>query len=259
MKPVITIDSGGFHAALTQTIARSKRDIAEVLNMRAAAVLMRTFLLLEPRDPQAKRNEVRAELNTEIGERTRVIQSGRNAGMRKRLGRSRQFQAKHRILQWLRAKSGKPGLYGAEMRKEAGRFSRGRVASVGTVKALIVKMLRGVMPGFTQFGAVTAKSKGHQVKGNAMLIKLAGQYNHAASNVGAARNSTSTADRAKPGLNPVVQVGGWLDVDNGQESRVDARYTQAATRAFADERVEMLNHISGAVLDAASQSGFNVK
>lgn len=259
MRPTVTIDTSEFQRALRQHLASTSRELSEAVNMRLASVLMRTFLFLEPRNPQAKRDEIKGELTRELEERTRTTKSGKV----KRLGRLRQFQVRHKIINALRGKRGRPGLYGQEMRDQSGAFLRGRTSSVGAMKALVVRMLRRVMPAFTQFGSVTKKSGGRQVTGNAMLIRLAGQYNHAASNVGVSSNvskrQSATGKTAVPGWKPFAEVSGEYGVKAGQDPKVNARYQAAVQRAFADETREMIDHLRAKVLDNAEAAGFIVK
>lgn len=254
----VTVDTSAFQAALRKHLASTSRELSEVVNMHAAAVLMRAFLSLDPKDPQAARSDVRQELMREVEERTRLVASGKRAGQRIRVGKSRQFQARHRILQWLRARAGNPGLQGQQMRTEVGRFSGRRIASVGSVKSLLVKMLRKIMPAFTQFGTVTKKSGGRQVAGNAMLIRLAGQYGHTASNVGVARTARASGTPASPGWSPTASAEGSLGVKSSQEGRVNPMYSAAIARGIADETAEMLRHLEAKVLDNAEASGFTV-
>jgi len=218
--------------------------------MRAAAVLMRMFLSLAPTDPAGKRDEIRSLLNEVVAEG----RAGKRAGGRKR----GHFQRKHRLLQWFRGQAGKPGLYGDVMLTEGGKFGGRRVSSVGSLKSLVVKMLRKVMPAFTQFGRAAGKGK-RAIRGNAMLQLLAAQYNHSATNVGVARRANATVKKASPGFNPVAECLGKILVDTGQESRVDNRYNAAAQRAFNDETAEMLRHLEATVLDSAENSGFDVR
>ena len=259
MRPTVTIDTSEFQRALRRHLATTSRELSEAVNMRLAAVLMRTFLFLDPRNPQAKRDEVKGILTRELEERTRTTKIGKV----KRLGRLRQFQFRHKIINAMRGKRGQAGLYGQAMRDASGSFLRGRTSSVGAMKALVVRMLRKVMPAFTQFGSVTKKSGGRQVKGNAMLIRLAGQYNHAASNVGVSSNiskrQTASGKAASAGWRPFAEVSGEYGVKTGQDSTVNARYQAAVQRAFADETREMLDHLRAKVLDNAEAAGFIVK
>lgn len=228
--------------------------------MRLSAVLMRTFLILEPRDPQAKRNEIRRVL-TDTAKIVRNNLRGRvlKSGKWKAWGRSGQVQARHVILQSLRGKAGKPGLYGDEMRTETGRFTRGRISSVGAMKAMVVRMIRAVMPRFTQFGGTTKKAGGRQIQPNAMLQRLATEYGHAQSNVGVSPRSKASARRAVPGYNLVAEANGTIGVKDDQTGKVNDRYNRALAQAFRDEEVDLRRHILAVVLDNAQNSGFTVK
>jgi hypothetical protein len=245
----------GFQKALKAHVNVTSRTLHEAVNMRMAAVLMRTFLILEPHDPQSARSGIRSELTREIGERTRVLKSGK----RKRYGKARQFQVKHRLVNYWQRIKGEPGLYGDAMRSASSKLQAGRQRSVGSLKALIVKMVRKVMPAFTQFGTSTKKAGGRVVKGNAMLIRLASEYGHAASNVGVSRETRVSGQPAMPGWNPVVEINASRMVKEGQEGKVDSRYQAALTRAFADETRAMVEHVRAKVLDDAKASGFTVK
>jgi len=150
-------------------------------------------------------------------------------------------------------------LYGEQMRVESGKFLGRRTASVGALKSLLVKMLRTIMPSFTQFGSRTKKHAGRQVQPNAMLFRLASQYGHSANNVGVARSTRATGRKATPGFSPAAEAIGSIGLKDGQDGKVNSMYQSAVSRAFRDETAEMLRHIEASVLDNAEQSGFAVR
>lgn len=242
----LTVDTRAFQAALRKHLAQTSRELSNAINMRMAYVNMRALLILEPKDPQAKRNSVRNELTAVIAQRFRTLKSGKA----KIKGKAKQFQVRHRLLQWIRARKGQPGLYGDQMRIESGKFLRNRVSSVGAMKAAVVIAIRKFMPSFTQFGSATKKSGGRQVKPNAALVAMAKRYlgGGPLNNVGVNRNSKTMATIAKPGFSPTATALISIGVNDDQVGRVEQRYHAAYTRAFADETQEMLNHIATAAV-----------
>jgi hypothetical protein len=249
-----TVDISSFQAALKRHLTQTSRELSNAINMRMSFVLMRAYLSLDPKNPQAERSRLKAIFDTVIEERLNRAGT-RRAGKRK--GKAKQFMAKHRLTQWWRAKTGKHGLYGEEMTQAAGKFSRGRQGSVGALKAVCVAALRKFMPAFTQFGSSTKKAGGRQVAPNAALVRLAGEYGHGVgSNVGLRRNAKSDARPARPGFNPHAEALLSLGVKDGQPPKVEQRWNTAFARAFSDETAEMLRHLGETVVDNAKVNGF---
>lgn len=238
MKPTITIDTREFHAANREFLARTSRTLEEAVRTRMFFLLVRVFALLKPQDPQAKRNQVRAYLNEPVGERRFDKKTG------KRVGRGRMLQRRHLIVQARQKAQGKPGLYGAEMKRAAGAFSRQAIGSIGYLKSGVVKAIKAINGGsFSQFGGRTKGKAGKFYAANSALVKIAQQYGTAFSNV-AIHKGVKAFGFVTKGWNPTAVTDiGWKIAD-GQESNVAAVVNPVFQRAFNDEATEMRRHLA---------------
>jgi len=238
VKPTVSIDMTEFNAAMKQLLATTSRTLPEFLNSRLFFWLLRIYAALDPKSPQSERNRIRAYLNEPIGERRFDKRTG------KKVGRGRMLQRRHLIVQAKNSKAGNKGLYGEEMKKAAGAFSRKAIGSVGYLKAAVAKSIKAINGHFSQFGYTTKKSGGKQVPGNAALIAIANQYGLKAENVAMHKGARGYAYPAKDGFNPYSIADMAVAIADDQVGRVSERYSVAGQRATNDETVEMQKHLA---------------
>lgn len=243
MTPTVRVDLTEFQQAMREYIATSRRTLAEIVNSRAFYVQARVFLLLDPQNPQAERNRIRAYFREPLGDVNKV--SSRTG---KRLGKSRLLRRVHLIAQMKNAKAGKPGLYGETMKKAAASLMRRAIGSVGYMKSPVAKALKKLSGHFSQFGGTAGSIGGvRPYAGNAALIKLADEYgigSEARSNVALHKGAHAYVQRARTAINPICDVDLALSVANDQTAEVQRRYASAFSRAFADEEREMRRHVA---------------
>ena len=114
MTPTVTVDTSRFDAAWKEYLPKTRRSLADAVNSRTFFLMLRLYILLPPKSPQAARNKILDYFNRPIGARRIDKKTG------KFLGRSRELRLVHLIAQAKNAKAGKPGLYGQDMRDAAG-------------------------------------------------------------------------------------------------------------------------------------------
>jgi len=255
MRATVTIDTREFQSAMRQYLAVTKRTLEEAVRTRLFYLLIRVFLILKPRDPQAARNRIRDYLNAPIGERRFDRRTG------KRVGRSRMLQRRHLIAQMLQRKAGGKGLYGEEMKAAAGKLSRQSIGSVGYLKSVVAKAIKAINGHFTQFGrqvkdklkAGQRRRESRQVAGNQALIDLAGEYGHHLSGNVALHKGAKAFAFVTKGWSPTAVADMAIAIANGQEGNVAANYNPAFAQAFRDEAAEMRRHLASRMQEDANR------
>jgi hypothetical protein len=249
MRPTITVDTRNFDAAWRIYLAQSRRSLSEAINSRTFFLMLRMYILLPPKSPQAARNRILDYFNRPIGE----ARIDRRTG--KRVGRSRQLRLVHLIAQAKNRKEGKPGLYGREMRLAAASLRRRAAGSVGYLKSAVVKAIKKLSPSFQQFGGTRRAKKGSAqvriVSGNQALINLANQYGLPQENVSVHRGSSAYAYWARPSINPYTHVRMNIGLADNQIGNVESIYSKAMQKAYDDEAREMSLHIQAKLEQAA--------
>jgi hypothetical protein len=262
MKPgaSFTVDDSKFQAALLATLKETKRSVADAINSRMFYLMLRVFVLLPPKSPQQQRYKIAAYLEEYVNKtQTKSKKTG------KFLGRNRELRRVHLIAQSRNAKAGGKGLYGPTMKKAQASIRRRAVGSVGYLRSGVVKAIRKINGGFSQFMTRGNKGRKDQWKTNGALLSLARQYGIEMSNVAVHRGTNADFNSASQGtgLSPRARVQVVIGLADGQEAHVAAIYNPAVQRAMDDERKEMLNHI-GAVMediitDECGTRGFIIK
>ena len=211
--------------------------------------MLRLYILLPPKSPQAARNKILDYFNRPIGARRIDKKTG------KFLGRSRELRLVHLIAQAKNAKAGKPGLYGQDMRDAAGKLRRRAAGSVGYLKSAVTKAIKKLSPSFQQFGGTRRAKKGSAqvrvVAGNQALINLANQYGLPQENVSMHRGSSAYAYNAKAGFSPSSHVRLNIGLADNQIGKVEAIYAKAMQQAYNDEAKELEIHIRAKMEEAA--------
>jgi hypothetical protein len=263
MKPgaSFTVDDSKFQAALLATLKETKRSVADAINSRMFFLMLRLFVLLPPKAPQQQRNKIASYLNQQVNEKqTRSRKTG------KYLGRNRELKRVNLIAQARNAKAGGKGLYGPTMKKAVASLRRRAIGSVGYLRSGVVKAIRKINGGFTQFQTqVRDKGKKRYTKPNGALISLARQYGVEMSNVAVHRGTNATFRNATQGtgMSPKATVQIVVGLAAGQESNVSSIYNPAMQRALDDERKEMLDHIGGVLVgivdEECGKRGFVVR
>lgn len=238
MTPVVTVDTREFQSAMRQYMAVTKRTLEDATNRRMFFILTRAFVLMKPHNAQAERDRIRDYMNTQIGERRMDKRTG------KMIGKKRILRRVHLIAQSLNKKAGNKGLYGADMRKAAGKLRSRAVGSVGYLKSVIAKAIKQINGHFTQFGFSTKKASGKQISGNATAIKFAAEYGTSQANVGMHKGGRAYVLPARAGFSPQAIADMATGIANGQESRVENEYNSAFSRAYRDETAELNRHLA---------------
>jgi len=271
MKPAASfkVDDSKFQAALIATLKQTKRSVADAINSRMFYLMLRLFVLLPPKNPQQQRNKISAYLNEYLNKtQTRSKKTG------KYLGRTRELRRVNIIAQAIQkrnpnphfaSKGGKMGLYGDTMKEASAKLRRRAIGSVGYLRSGVVKAIRKINGGFSQFGGSFRKRKqGQFISPNAALLAVANQYGIEQSNVSVHRGTNATFHSADKGigLSPQARMQIVIGLADGQEGRVAAIYNPSMQRALDDERKEMLDHIGGILVGIVDEEcgtrGFKV-
>jgi hypothetical protein len=259
MNPTVTVDTSRFDAAWKEYLPKTKRSLADAVNARTFFLMLRLYCLLPPKSPQASRNKVLDYLDRYVLKMRKSKKTG------KYIGRNRALRVVHLIAQAKNAKAGKPGLYGADMRKAAGALRRRAAGSVGYLKSCVTKAIKKLSPSFQQFGGTRRAKKGSagvkSVAGNQALINLANQYGLPQENVAIHRGSSAYAFNAKAGFNPSSHVRMNIGLADNQVGTVEGIYAKAMQQAYNDEARELENHIAAALqaaFDGSESKGITV-
>ena len=141
----LTVDTRQMRREARSMRPTVNRIAASELNQAALDIARETFNTLPPDigDIQSQRSKIKAYLNAIVLQRVRIAKSGKRKGKFIKQGRkSAQLQRVNLIVQARQARSGKRGLYGAEMKKIAGAFSRRAQISVGYLKVVFLPVIR---------------------------------------------------------------------------------------------------------------------
>jgi hypothetical protein len=260
MTPTVTVDTSRFDAAWKEYIPKTRRSLADAVNSRTFFLMLRLYILLPPKSPQASRNKILDYFNRPIGARRIDKKTG------KFLGRSRELRLVHLIAQAKNAKAGKAGLYGQDMRDAAGKLRRRAAGSVGYLKSAVTKAIKKLSPSFQQFGGTRRAKKGSAqvriVAGNQALINLANQYGLPQENVSMHRGSSANAYNAKAGFSPSSHVRLNIGLADNQIGKVESIYAKAMQQAYNDEAKELESHITAAfqaAFDGSESKGIVVQ
>lgn len=260
MTPTVTVDTSRFDAAWKEYLPKTRRSLADAVNSRTFFLMLRLYILLPPKSPQAARNKILDYFNRPVG----AARFDKKTG--KKVGRSRQLRVVHLIAQAKNAKAGKPGLYGEDMREAAAKLRRRAAGSVGYLKSAVTKAIKKLSPSFQQFGGTRRAKKGSAqvriVAGNQALINLANQYGLPQENVSMHRGSSAYAYNAKAGFSPSSHVRLNIGLADNQIGKVEAIYAKAMQQAYNDEAKELENHINAAfqaAFDGSESKGIVVQ
>lgn len=232
VKLILQDEARKFQEANRKMLLTSKRTLADAVNSRMSFLLMRIFALMPPRRVQEQRSKIRSYMEAQIGQARFSKKTG------KRVGRSKLLRRVHLIVQARRRKEGKPGAYGAEMKKDAASFRRATLGSIGYLKSGFIPLIRKFNGHFTQLGG---KIGGRQVNSNAAFIRILSNYGLlvGSGNVAKHRGVKTSHNFPTAGFNPTAIAGISLKLKDGQEGKVNAIFDEATTTALHDERKEM--------------------
>ena len=251
MRPVVnmTVDSSKFDAAMKAYLLQTSRDLHKAVNSRFFYLMVRLFVLVPPKSPGQERRRISDYLGTPLGN---INRKSKKTG--KRIGKSRLLRRVHLIAQSKEAKAGRRGLYGEEMKAAASALMRKAIGSVGYLRSGVVKIIRIYNKGFTQFQSPKwkplSKPAGYKKpkKTNAALVSLANQYGLPEENVAIHRGTVAHGLQAVPGWNPHAFVSMRTGISDNQYNRVSQIYNTAMQRAMDDETMELMNHMTEALL-----------
>jgi hypothetical protein len=270
MTPIVQVDKTAFDRAMLLLAKHSKRGVAAAINARLFFILVRMLVLLPPRSMKQSREAIRAYLNAPIGATTK--KSGR------KIAKSRQLKRVHLIAQSKNADNpieiknrlaSSRGLYGDRMKAAAASIRRRAIGSVGYLKSGALKAIRRLSPGFTAAGATrkSAGSEGKKVeqvfKANSAYVRLAKEAGVEIENTAVHRGTNAKVYASQDGINPTAHARIVAGVAEGQESRVDAIYSQTGSKVMADEYAEMQKMLRATFGDIYEQAlkpnGFEMK
>jgi len=224
MSATISIDTRQFNRALQSYYENTQKGLVEVVNQRAFNVAARTMDSMKPApgDEQSERSKIKLYMNQQVGaDRTRVIKSGPNKGLRKRRGsRANQLARVNLIIQARRAKMGLPGLYGKEMRSAEGKFKLSAQVGVGFLKSPFVAIIKGLLA-YVKFRKVKTQWGRISVWPNS--------------------RGSGRVDPAQQGWSPTVTMKMFWHV-RGRPTKVDKMTRIPLQLAFAAEGREMMRH-----------------
>ncbi len=258
MTPEFKVEVGQFQQVMRQWLLHTSRELSVAVNTRMSFLLMRAFALMPPRAVDAKRQEIRNYMRTQIGDRRMDKKTG------KKVGSARILRRVHLIAQARNAKIGKTGLYGADMKKAAAKISRAAVGSVGFLKSALIDPIRKFNGHFMQTGRNETRSRDGRVlkaamNPNAAFLKMLDQYGvmSGRGNVSKMRGAKATIFVAKPGFGKSLDAKTilTLKVADGQEGNVQKIYADAFTIALRDERLGMEKIVNAALQEAAVKAG----
>lgn len=254
---MVSHNLGDFQKVMDAWLLRSSRELSSAINRRMFFLLVRVYSLLPPNSVDVQRAKIKEYLNTPIGYNGGLRRLDRKS--QKPIGKARQFTLANKMVNAKLGKAGSPGLYGSEMKKASASLRRRAIGSVGYLKSPVVKAIKSINGHFTQWGgqlkAGFKKSDRNKeyVSSNAALVKIGAEYgiSMAHGNVSMHKGAKSSTYPARPGINPKASAALSLGLAGGQEGKVGSMYDTAFARAFADEKDEMLRHLSD-VMDSTA-------
>lgn len=251
MKLEFDIESKRFADVMKRWLAGTSRELSVAINARMSLLLMRIFALLQPQRVQDKRNQIRAYMDAQLGDRRIDKKTG------KQIGKARILKRVHLISQAQARKAGQKGLYGEEMRKASASLKRRAIGSVGYVKSALITAIRRFNGHFTQYGG-SKKTKGRliQINPNMAFMRMMASYGLAGDlgNVAKHKGAKAATYPAKPRIDPTAMAHLSIGLDASQVPKIEAMYQQAATRAMQDERREMEIVIANRLQAAAEEA-----
>ena len=252
MNASIKIDTSQFSAAARQYALETRRELSAELNRRMFYVLLRFFVLLEPRVISSARQKAREYLNAVKPRLLGRGERGRSA--------SKILRAVDLIAQARRIKAGQGALTpqqiaAGESKKDVGKLRRRGIQGQGYVKSAAVRALMSLSKinlgrSFSQFGraAKVSKRTGQVTKPeqapNSALMKIAAEYgmslpSGSQSNVGVFGGTKARVTAARPGLNPSVSVFMEGFVAEAEAGKVNSKTATAFQRALNDEAAQL--------------------
>ncbi|MFZ9679638.1 MAG: hypothetical protein ACO3BH_14915 [Quisquiliibacterium sp.] len=259
----MTVDTSRFDAAMKAYLLTTSRDLHKAVNSRFFFLMVRLFVLVPPKSPQAERTRIGDYLSKPLGDINRV---SKKTG--KRIGMSRLLRRVHLIAQARERKAGRRGLYGVEMKEAASSIYRKAIGSVGYLRSGVVKAIRVFNKGFSQFSKPKwkplVKPAGYKPphKPNATLVALANQYGLPQENVATHKGTKARGYQAVPGWDPTASVMISTGIADNQISKVEHIMSNAMQRAYDDETAELVAHMTDAMLENGKvlvDNGFDIK
>ena len=234
MNAVVSVDTRNFEIAFRLYLAHSSRTLPKAINARMFFVLLRTYLILGPKEPAAVRKRYAESL----------MQMVRAKG-----GKQREVQKIYAIINSKRH----PGLYGKEMSEAVRKLRARTLGGVGYLKSVIVRGIRKFQ-GFRQFGTKRVKS-GKYGGANKAAISLAAQYDHKLQSVAIYRRSNpkAIANKAVDGFMPVARCQLQAEGPPRIGSNGQRILNKAVIEALQDEQVEMVNYLRAKLGESADQ------
>lgn len=252
MRPVVnmTVDTSRFDAAMKTYLLQTSRDLHKAVNSRFFYLMVRLFVLVPPKSPQAERTRIGNYLSKPIGDINRI---SKKTG--KRIGKSRLLRRVHLIAQARERNAGRRGLYGQEMKAAASAVYRKAIGSVGYLRSGVVKAIKIFNKGFSQYSKPKwkplVKPPGYKPpkKPNAALVALANQYGLPEENVAVHKGTKARGYQAVPGWNPTASVMMSTGIADNQVGRVERIMSSAMQKAYDDETAELMTHLTDAMLE----------
>lgn len=240
MGPTIRIDTRELNRAIGMNVPLVKRGLAEEVNQRTLNATGRAFEALPPNGrsgASAARRRIKLYMSEPISTRIKLARYGPRKGKFVRAGsKKNQLRRVHLILQARRAKEGKPGLHGAEMRQRAGRFAARSQVGVGFMKSMFLPVLNSLNAVVTRFRFSMAKASG-----------IARWPNSAGWGFG-------TPARAGERTSAVLRVGANMQSSSG-EGETRSKVAAAVQEGINAEGRELARHVESKMKETLRKQG----
>jgi hypothetical protein len=140
-----------FRSGIDRFAAKKKVDTATAVNQALLDIAVDSWKQLGPQsdtEAQRRRAAIKRLMNEPLSTLIKRAHSGKRKGMYlPRVAKRRQLQRKHLIAQYWVAKRSGTGLYGTKMLRYSGKMSQNRQKGVGSVKAVLMPVIRALNAG----------------------------------------------------------------------------------------------------------------
>lgn len=211
----MTLNTREFSAAIRQLARKLPQEkLPQLLNQAALDVAGEAFDAIPPASGavDSTRLKLRRFLREQLSTTIKLATSGKRKGsLIRRGGRAKQLIRANLLANYWRGRAGKPGLYGAAMRKYTGKLTGARTRGVGFIKSVFLPIIRGLNP----------------------LVKYKFPFNKTAK---IARwpgsKGFGIATPARPSWNPVATFEIRNDIRNSQAGKVQNLYFRVVQAAI---------------------------
>lgn len=151
MADVVKWNDSLFRSGIDRFARTKKTDVTTAVNQALLDIAVDSFKQIGPQsdtEAQRRRAAIKRLMDTPISTLIKRAHSGKRKGMyMPRVAKRRQLQRKHLIAQYWVAKKSGTGLYGKQMLRYSGKMSQNRQKGVGSVKAVLMPVIRTLNAG----------------------------------------------------------------------------------------------------------------